>query len=121
MRKMHGLALVISLTSALVVGLACAHAGVVTKTRVRMVDQAPLTLRGVGFARDERVRLAVSLGDRTAVRKLRANDAGSFTTRFGALRYGRCGPALEVEAAGSRGSRVSWTLVPLECPDSADS
>jgi hypothetical protein len=107
--------------SALVVGLTCAEARNDERTRVRMLDPAPLTLRGVGFARDERVRLAVSLGERHAARRLRANEAGSFMTRFDAMRYGRCGPALEVEAAGSQGSRVSWKLVPLECPDPADS
>lgn len=86
-----------------------------------MLDAAPLTLRGIGFERDERVSLKVSLGQRTAVRKLRANDAGVFTTTFRELRYGRCGPSLVVEAVGSRGNRVSWEIVPLECPDRVDS
>ena len=84
-----------------------------------MMDPAPLVLQGVGFDREELVRLTVSLGDRTVTRKLRANRLGSFTTRFDAMRYSRCGPALEVAAAGSRGHRVSWKLVPLACPDSA--
>ena len=117
---MHRLVLTTVAASALAVGVACADAGA-TKTKVRMMDPAPLTLQGVGFARDERVRLTVSLGERAAVRKLRTNETGSFTTRFDTMRYGRCGPALEVEATGSRGSRVSWTLVPLGCPDRADS
>ena len=85
------------------------------------MDPAPLVLQGAGFDREELVRLTVSLGDRTATRKLRASKAGSFTTRFDAIRYSRCGPALEVEAVGSRGHRVSWELVPLDCPSGASS
>lgn len=97
-------------------------AGAAGQTRVRLLDTAPLTLRGVGFERWERVRLTVSLGDRSVVRKLRAGAAGGFTTSFEAMRYGRCGPgALTVKAVGSYGSRVSWELVPLECPDDTDS
>jgi hypothetical protein len=117
---MHRLALTIVAASALAVGVACADASA-TKTRVRMIDPAPLVLHGVGFDREELVRLTVSLGDRTVSRKLRANRVGSFTTRFDAIRYSRCGPALGVKAVGSRGHRVSWELVPLACPDSADS
>ena len=81
-----------ALASALGVGVACSTASIETQTRVRMLDPAPLTLRGVGFARDERVRFTVSLGDETAVRKLRANDAGAFTALFRELRYERCVP-----------------------------
>jgi hypothetical protein len=118
---MRGLLVVTVLASTLGVGLVSASADADRLTRVRMLDAAPLTLRGVGFARDERVSLKVSLGERTTVRKLQANDAGVFTTTFRELRYGRCGGSLTVKATGSRGSRVSWELVPLECPDRADS
>ncbi len=113
--------LITALASALGVGVACSTASVEAQTKVRMLDAAPLTLRGVGFARHESVRLTVSLGERTSVRKLRASAAGTFTTVFRELRYGRCGPPLEVAATGSRGHRVSWGLVPLSCPDRADS
>jgi hypothetical protein len=118
---MRGLVVVTVLASTLGIGLAPASAGSDRQTRVRMLDMAPLTLRGVGFARDERVSLKVSLGEQTTARKLRANDAGVFTTTFRELRYGRCGGSLAVKAVGSHGSRVSWEIVPLECPDRADS
>jgi len=119
---MRGLGLTAVLASlALAVSVSCSDAGVVGQTRVRIMDPAPLTLRGVGFERGERVRLTVSLGDRTVVRKLRAGDAGRFTALFSAMRYDRCGGPLSVKAVGSRGSRVSWELVPLECPDDSDS
>ena len=117
---MRGLVVVTAFASALVVGVACSTASTDLQTRVRMIDTAPLTLRGVGFGRDERVRLTVSLGEHVTVRKLRANGAGTFTASFRAMSYGRCGPPLAVRAVGSRGNRVSWELVPLECPDRAD-
>jgi hypothetical protein len=118
---MRGLVVTVALASALTVGLSAAHASVETTTRVRMLDTAPVTLRGVGFAVSERVRITVSLGELSAARTVRAGLAGGFTTTFASMRYGRCGPPLSVKAVGSRGSRVSWKLVPLECPDRADS
>jgi hypothetical protein len=118
---MRGLVVTVALVSALIAGVACADASVDTTTRVRMLDTAPVTLRGIGFAAGERVRLTVSLGELVAARMLRAGVAGGFTTTFASMRYGRCGPPLSVKAVGSRGSRVSWKLVPLECPGDADS
>lgn len=117
---MHRLVLTTVAASALLAGVASIDAGI-TKTRVRIVDPAPLVLRGVGFENAELVRLTVSLGERTATRKLRASRAGSFTARFDAVRYSRCGPPLEVKAVGSRGNQAAWKLVPLDCPDRADS
>jgi hypothetical protein len=90
------------------------------KPRVRLLDPAPLTLRGLGFDPAEPVRLVVTLGDRTVVRKLRAASSGSFTAVYPAVRYNRCTGSLEVSATGRTGSRVSWELVPLECPAAID-
>jgi hypothetical protein len=88
--------------------------------RVRLLDPAPLTLRGSEFEPAEYVRLVVRLGDRTVVRKFRATSAGAFTSIFPAMRYDRCTGSLEVTATGRKGSRVSWELIPLECPDTRD-
>jgi hypothetical protein len=119
--EMRALVVIVALASAVTVDLAHAGAENDPQTRVRMLDTAPLTLRGIGFEAGERVRLNVALGERSAARMVRAGLAGGFTTTFEGLRYGRCGPSLTVKAVGSRGSRVSWTIVPLECPDRADS
>lgn len=90
------------------------------KPRVRLLDTAPLTLRGVDFEPAETVRLVVRLGDRTVVRKLQATRSGSFTSTYPAMRYTRCNGSLEVTASGRRGSRASWELIPLDCPTAAD-
>jgi hypothetical protein len=90
------------------------------KPRIRLLDPAPLTLRGLGFAQAESVRLVVRLGERTVVRKLRATSSGSFTAMYQAMRYNRCTGSLEVTATGRQGSRVSWELIPLDCPTRLD-
>ncbi len=90
------------------------------KPRVRLLDPAPLTLRGVNFEPAESVRLVVKLGDRTVVRKLQATRSGSFTSTYPALRYTRCGGSLEVTASGRTGSRDSWELIPLDCQTTPD-
>ena len=115
---MRTLGIAVALTSlALAVGTSSAEPGVAGHTRVRLLDPAPLALKGVGFAPREWVRLTVSLGETTVVRRLRADGAGVFTTLFRTIRYDRCSGPLSVKAVGSRGSRTSWELVPLECPN----
>jgi hypothetical protein len=119
---MVGLGVTTALTAlALAIGVFSSDAGVAEQARIRVADPAPLTLRGVGFERYERIRLTVSLGERTVVRRLPAGRAGGFTTVFEAMRYDRCSGSLGVKAVGSGGSRVDWELVPLECPERVDS
>lgn len=122
LRPMRGLTLGLVLASvSVLVGASFGDAGMTTGARVRILDTAPLELRGSGFEPGERVRLKVSHDDRVVTRKVRAGEGGGFTTSFLAVRYGRCGGSLRLVAVGTRGSRVSWELVPLECPDRADS
>jgi hypothetical protein len=84
---------------------------------LRIVDRAPLTLRGLAFVAGERVVVKVELGDRTAGRLVRADASGRFLVRFPGVVYDRCHGALTVEATGSRGTRAGFTLQPLDCPN----
>ena len=103
-------------------GVSLAQAGEPSTERVRLVDDAPVTLRGVNFRPLERVRLSVSLGETDVGRVVRAGPAGRFLTVFPKLRYDRCHGALAVKAVGTGGSRTAWKIVPLDCPnDGADS
>jgi hypothetical protein len=86
--------------------------------KVRLVDPTPVTLRGLNFRPLERVTISLSLGATDARRVIRAGEAGQFLTVFPKLRYDRCHGALAVKAVGSYGSRVSWKVAPLDCPDS---
>ena len=119
MRTTIGTAIVVLL----VIATGTAHAVQLSDgaARVRLLDTAPLTLRGLDFAPGEHVRLAVSLGQRGVVRKLVATRTGSFTAEFTAMRYDRCNGSLVVNASGRTGTRVSWKLIPLECPTNLDS
>jgi hypothetical protein len=113
MRRWVGTAVAVS---ALVVGVGLGS-GAQENAKVRLLDTAPVTLRGVGFAPSEGVKLTVVLGERKTKRGLRATPAGAFTTAFPSFRYTRCSGSLEVLAVGSKGTRVAWELISLECPD----
>ena len=106
-----------------VVLVAVEHAAssVGAQTTVRLADPTPVTLRGVGFVPYESIRLEVRLGEELRTRKLRAGREGGFREVFSTLRYDRCHGALTIRAVGARGSRVSWKIVPLECPARDDS
>jgi hypothetical protein len=117
MRRWVGTAVALS---ALVVGVGLGS-GAPDNAKVRLMDAAPVTLRGVGFAPSEGVKLTVALGERKAKRSVQATRAGLFTATFSSFRYNRCSGSLEVRAVGSKGTRVSWELIPLECPDLGDS
>jgi hypothetical protein len=116
MRRWVGTAVALS---ALVVGVGLGS-GAPQNAKVRLVDAAPVTLRGVDFAPSEGVKLTVVLGERKTKRNVQATRAGTFTTEFPSFRYNRCSGSLEVRAVGSKGTRVSWELISLECPDLAD-
>ena len=105
---------------AFLVTVGAAHGQRNVEPQLRLLDVAPVTLRGVDFESLESVRLVVKLGDRKVARKLQAARSGSFTTSYPALRYTRCNGSLVVSATGGRGSRVSWELHPLDCPIRAD-
>jgi len=90
-----------------------------TAPHLRIVGHAPLELRGEGFRPGERVTLRVTLGQAVGKRHVTASAGGSFTTAFKTMRLDGC-KALHAEAAGSKGSRVSFTLeTTLGCANSA--
>lgn len=86
--------------------------------RVLLTDPSPVTLRGVGFKKLERVQLSVGSGERSSVSKrLRAGEHGRFLVVFRGFELGRCGGELSVKAVGNRGSRVAWVLHQPDCDD----
>jgi hypothetical protein len=96
-----------------------------TTATVRVTSTAPLTVRGVGFAPGERVKLSVSVGDRnvrrTLTRSVVATRAGTFRAQFSAMHYMRCHGPLSVRAAGRAGTRVSLGLAERVCTTSPES
>jgi hypothetical protein len=75
---------------------------------LRVVDLAPLTVRGTGFVPAEKVRLALRPGrPRAVVRTVSAGPSGSFRAGFGLAAVEPCRGAVVITATGSRGSRAS--------------
>ncbi len=100
-------------TLALLAALALpAQAATTQKARLAILDLAPFTVHGTGFAARERVTV-VALVDGRHVHTLTATVSGRFTTRFLSVQAGPCTP-YRVRATGGDGSRASLTLIP-EC------
>jgi hypothetical protein len=84
------------------------------RATLRLVDSAPLKLRGRGFVARERVRITVSARGRTA-KRVTASAAGAFLAVFRDVSVDRCS-GLTVVAVGSQGSRASLKLPQPQCP-----
>jgi hypothetical protein len=83
---------------------------------LRLVDRAPVVVRGSGFDAGEQVSVALSAGTRS-VRRAQATDTGAFLVRFG-VSLGRCA-RYSVQAFGSTGSRARIvSRVALACVSS---
>jgi hypothetical protein len=80
---------------------------------LRLVDRAPVVVRGSGFDAGEQVSVALLAGTRS-VRRAPASQAGAFVVRFG-VSLGRCA-RYSVQAFGSAGSRARLvSRVALAC------
>jgi hypothetical protein len=71
---------------------------------IGLLTKQPLTIRGVHFKAQERVRVRVAARGRAFSRTATATLAGGFTVRF-RLSLGRC-DRFSVQAFGSEGSRA---------------
>jgi len=85
-----------------------------SRAALRLVDRAPLKLRGRGFHARELVRVTISVERRTT-KRVRATAAGSFLVTFPGVLVDRCN-ALTAFAVGARGSRASLKLPQPLCP-----
>ncbi len=79
------------------------------KPSLRIIDQAPLTVRGTDFRPDERVKLLVNAG-KPFFRAARAGARGGFIARLGGRVDGACAEVV-VQAIGARGSRAMVELL----------
>ena len=80
---------------------------------LRLVDRAPVVVRGSGFDAGEQVSVTLSVGTRS-VRRAQATETGAFLVRFG-VSLGRCA-RYSVQAFGSGGSRARLvSRVALAC------
>lgn len=90
-------------------------AAVVTKPSLRATSTSPVTLRGVGFKADERVRVTARIDGARLLRIVRATRTGTFTVVFtGTSPRNPC--TMEAFASGSAGSRAVLKLSERMCP-----
>jgi hypothetical protein len=94
--------------AALVLGAASAEGSADRAPSLRLVDVSPVTFRGAGFARLERVRIALTRNGRTTARRTRSSRAGTFRVGFGLLALDPCRGAIVVRASGGVGSRATY-------------
>jgi hypothetical protein len=88
--------------------------GPTQSARLRLVQTAPLTLRGAGFRPHERVRVVYAT-DRTWTVRTIADAAGGFTVRFRTVHFVPC-ELPRISAVGAQRSRAVLKLVPPACP-----
>jgi hypothetical protein len=94
-----------------------AAAGDARRPALRIVDLAPLTVRGTSFGPRERVTLLVNAGKPIRKRVL-AGPRGGFTVRLG-VRVEGC-TAVVVQAIGARGSRAMVDVTRPGCGERPD-
>lgn len=89
-------------------------AGSAATARLTVVQASPLTVRGVGFAPHERVRVTATVAA-TATRLSTASRAGAFVVRFTGVVIPSC-TGFSVRAFGASGTRATLRVPQLECP-----
>jgi hypothetical protein len=82
--------------------------------RLSLAGASPLSIRGAGFHRRERVRVVVRAPGERVRRRVRATAGGTFRVSFGAAPQEPC-VRFSVSAMGSLGSRA--VLPGIKLPD----
>src|SRR6478672_1122851 len=83
-----------------------------TAPRLSLDNPAPFTVRGLGFAPHEKVKVVVSIKS-AATRWATAGAHGGFVLRFPSLELGYC-QGYVIRATGAKGSRAMLRFTP-EC------
>jgi hypothetical protein len=84
------------------------------RTRVAIIDEAPLVVRGTGFHPAERVRVTVTHGKTMFTRVAYARATGVVVARWTASLPTSCASTF-VLAVGSQGSRATYKIVVNDC------
>jgi hypothetical protein len=102
--------LLVAVVVLLLGALFAAGQGVSAVPSLRLVEFAPLTLRGSGFSTGERVRVSIAVRRLHEERTLRTDAAGRFTFRYSTLvALDPCRGTIVVTAVGtSSGRTATW-------------
>ena len=102
----------------LLAAVAFPAASAATAPKLSVTDRSPFTVRGVGFAPREQVRVVVSAAGAAATKWAMTGPGGGLVLEFPAVKVGHC-PAYIVRAFGAKGSRAMLRFMP-ECPQPFD-
>ena len=83
--------------------------------RVSTLDRATFTVRGVGFAATERVRVVATTPGHSTTKWTRTGSAGGFTVAMPTFTFESCNGFI-VRAFGATGDRATFIRRPPECP-----
>jgi hypothetical protein len=86
--------------------------------RLSVTDRSPFTVKGVGFAGREHVRVVVTAGGDSTSKWATTGPGGGLSVQLPDVKLGRC-PAYIVRAFGAKGSRAALRFMP-ECPQPFD-
>jgi hypothetical protein len=96
------------------IGLVTASTAAASSPHLRITTVSPLTLRGNGFAANERVRVTVS-AEISATRRVLTGSGGGFVARFPTITFGYCTASI-IRAVGSTGDTAVIRIAAPECP-----
>lgn len=86
-----------------------------TGPRVRTLDRATFTVRGVGFAARERVRVVATTPGQSTTKWTRTGSGGGFTVAMPTFAFESCNGFI-LRAFGATGDRATFIRRPPECP-----
>jgi hypothetical protein len=89
-----------------------------TTPKLSVTDRSPFTIKGVGFAPREHIRIVVNAADGTTTKWGNAGSGGGIAMQLPGVKLGRCS-AYVVRAFGAKGSRAVLRFMP-ECPQPFD-
>jgi hypothetical protein len=115
MRKTGLLVMTVAATGLLAISIG---AGQATRARpqLRVIDLAPLVVKGERFRSLERVRLTVTEDGTSVSRRVRATRRGSFSASFANIVVDRCSSDFSAFAVGALGSRAAAKIPQPQCP-----
>ena len=88
-----------------------------TTPRLVTLSRSTFTVRGVGFAPKERIRLVASTQSYAVTRWTTSGARGGFTMALPMLTVGSCnGSGFTLRAVGATGDRAVLRRLPPECP-----
>jgi hypothetical protein len=116
MLAMHRLIPVVAVATALLGAATAGSAIRSTAPTLKLVQRAPLQLRGLAFKAKERVRVHATAGQESEVRVTRTSHHGAFVVDFGQFPSNPC-LRVTVKAAGAKGDHGTLVIEPAPLPE----